>query len=71
MYELDKVARNQILTQKIEAYKNQLYSAKLDVKVAEIVEDERAKEAATAVVKKILQALEYLLEEQKTLLEEE
>jgi len=55
-----------IINQKLMVYRNTLYDASLDVKIAKMLEDEAQEKAATARMKPLLTAIEFLESELHT-----
>jgi len=67
--EVDTVAvetKKVIINQKLMVYRNTLYDASLDVKIAKMLEDEAQEKAATARMKPLLTAIEFLESELHT-----
>lgn len=65
--ELNSETKLEILKQKIESYYQQIYSYKIDLRVAEALEDTQLKERVIALTTRAMTAIEILEEEFNTL----
>jgi len=62
-YETDKQAKVFVLERKLEGWKNGVYDAKLDIKVANLTDNKKLLEAATKNLKEAIKVCDMLQEE--------
>jgi len=70
-YETDKQSKVLVLLRKLDGWKNGVYDARLDIKVANLTDNKKMLEAATNNLREAVKVCDMLQEELDSLKEEE